>query len=106
MRILVCATEAPLPPLNGMRLQGHELVRGLARDHEVCVLAYRWPDQAGAVPDGVELLALAPPRGGAVPRALGWARALARRQPLEASKLADPMAARVTELRASREFDV
>src|SRR5689334_6206364 len=106
MRILVCATEAPLPPLNGMRLQLRELVRGLARGNEVCVLAYRWPDQTGEPPPGVELIELPPPRTGAVPRALGRAHALARREPVEAVKVTGPMAARVVALRARRQFDV
>ena len=106
MRILVCASEAPLPPLNGMRLQLLELVRGLARRNEVCVLAYRWPEQTGGAPEGVELIELAPPRAAPAPRVLGWARALARREPIEAVKLAGAMAERVRALRATRTFDV
>ena len=106
MRILVCATEAPLLPLNGMRLQLHELVRGLAARHEVCVVAYRWPEQTGIGPSGVELLELQPPRGGALPRVAGWAGALARREPVEAVKLAPPMCKRVAALRRVRTFDV
>jgi polysaccharide biosynthesis protein PslH len=105
MRILVCATEAPLPPLNGMRLQLRELVRGLARRNDVCVLAFRWPEQTGAAPAGVELIELPPPRAGTLPRAAGWARALARREPIEAVKLAGPMAQRIAALRRERNFD-
>jgi glycosyltransferase involved in cell wall biosynthesis len=106
MRILICATEAPLPPLNGMRLQLRELVRGLAARHEVCVLAFRWPEQTGSAPDGVELIELPPPRAGTLPRLAGWARALARREPVEATKLAGAMTARIEVVRAAREFDV
>ena len=41
MRILICATEAPLPPLNGMRLQLRALCAELAQRHELRVLAYQ-----------------------------------------------------------------
>ena len=55
MRILFCAAEAPLPPLNGGRLQLTHLVAGLARRHEVDIVAYRWPGQHGEPPAGVAL---------------------------------------------------
>jgi len=105
MRILICGTEAPLPPLNGMRLQVRELAAALAVEHEVCTLAFGWPEQHGAPPDGTELITIAPPAGGRVGKLRGWAGALASRTPIEAYKLAGPMRAAIADLRARREFD-
>lgn len=45
MRILICASSLPLPPLNGFRLLLHALVRELGREHEVRVVGFRQPDQ-------------------------------------------------------------
>src|SRR6266511_2375574 len=45
MRILICASEAPLPPTNGFRLMLTALVRELRRRHDVRVLAILSPDQ-------------------------------------------------------------
>jgi glycosyltransferase involved in cell wall biosynthesis len=102
MRILVCASDAPLPPLNGMRLQLRALCEQLARRHEVCVLAYRWPGQEGEPPPGVELLELA----GSVPSALDRIVAVARREPVDPRRLARPMRSAIVQLRAQRRFDV
>jgi glycosyltransferase involved in cell wall biosynthesis len=102
MRILVCASDAPLPPLNGTRLQLRALSEQLARRHEVCVLAYRWPGQEGEPPPGVELLELAGP----VPGALDRIVSVARREPVDPRRLAGPMRSAIARLRAQREFDV
>jgi glycosyltransferase involved in cell wall biosynthesis len=102
MRILVCASDAPLPPLNGMRLQLRALIEQLARRHEVCVLAYRWPGQEGEPPPGVELLELAGPLPGALDRIVS----VARREPVDPRRLAGPMRSAIARLRAQREFDV
>jgi len=46
MRVLLCALEAPLPPLtNGQRLVVGALLRHLRERHDVRVLAYRASDQ-------------------------------------------------------------
>lgn len=45
MRILICASSAPLPPPNGLRLVVDCLWRELRKDHEVRVLAFVGPDQ-------------------------------------------------------------
>jgi polysaccharide biosynthesis protein PslH len=103
MRILICASSAPLPPLDGMRLQLRALCEQLARRHEVCVLAYRWPGQEGASPPDVELLELAGPPA---PGALDRLRAVARREPVDPRRLAGAMRPAIARLRAQREFDV
>jgi polysaccharide biosynthesis protein PslH len=102
MRILICASDAPLPPLNGMRLQLRALCEQLARRHEVCVLAYRWPGQEGESPAGVELIELAGPPAGALDRIV----AMAHREPVDPRRLAGPMLASIAGVRARREFDV
>ena len=58
VRILVCASEAPRPPLNGSRLVLRELCERLAARHEITVLALRHPDQSGPPPAGVTMLEL------------------------------------------------
>jgi glycosyltransferase involved in cell wall biosynthesis len=45
LRILICSSEAPLPPRNGLRLQVSALVQEFRRQHEVRVLAFRTSDQ-------------------------------------------------------------
>ncbi len=102
MRILVCASEAPLPPLNGMRLQLRALCEQLAQRHDLCVLAYRRPGQEGEPPPGVELLELAGPP----PSALDRIVAVARREPVDPRRLAGPMRSSIARLRAERGFDV
>jgi glycosyltransferase involved in cell wall biosynthesis len=106
MRILLCASEAPLPPMNGMRLQLRELVSQLAHRHEVCILAFRWPEQHGSAPAGVELIEVKPPPGGTLHRLGGWMRAVPGRRPLEPVKLTGRMSNALRELLAERDFDV
>jgi polysaccharide biosynthesis protein PslH len=48
LRILICAVEAPLPPVNGLRLMLTALTRELRRRHDVRVLAFRAGDQSQA----------------------------------------------------------
>ena len=105
MRILVCASEAPLPPRNGLRLQLIELTGAMAQRHEICVVAFRWPEQTGVPPPGVELIEVALPRGG-WRRPAGWAQAIMRREPVEVTRLTKPMSEAVREVLATRTFDV
>ncbi|HSD78350.1 MAG TPA: glycosyltransferase [Solirubrobacteraceae bacterium] len=64
MRILICAQEAPLDPVNGFRTQVARVAGALAAAHDVRVLALLSPDQRPAPERGE--LRLVP----AVPRAL------------------------------------
>lgn len=93
MRILVCALEAPLPPPTGLRLPLIELVRRLAgtEGHEVRVLAFRWPDQHGEVPAGVDLVAVPRRPPGRLEDARALVHAVSRRRPLRADDHADRM---------------
>ena len=106
MRILVCAAGAPLPPLNGARLQLTHLCRELAKRHEICVLAYRWPDQQGHPPAGVEVLSLPPPERSRAARASTLARALVRAEPPAVTALTGAMKSAIRELLGRRSFDV
>src|SRR6478735_2422455 len=106
MRILVCASEAPVAPLNGSRLQLRALCEELARNHEVTVVGFRWPGQSGEPPAGVELLELPAPVPGGARRAADRLLALARREPVEVRRLSRPMADAVRDLRGRTEFDV
>ena len=104
MRILFCLSESPRAPLNGSRLVSWHLCTRLARHHQVTVVALRHPGQVGRPPDGVELLEL-PVVTPARPRA--WVQrcaALARREPVEARRLAAPFLSVLPQL-AGR-FDV
>jgi len=102
----VCATEAPLEPLNGIRLQLRELCRHLAAAHEVFVLAYGWPDQRGEPPAGVELRLLEPPAPGAAGRAVDRVLSVVRREPVDVVRLGGPMSRAVAALLSERRFDV
>lgn len=104
MRILVCASEAPVAPLNGLRLQIRALTEALALRHDVHVLAYAWPGQDGPAPEGVRLQTVPPPAGG---RISGWLRAAVDHRPIEAVKLTRPMADALIRFREREEpFDV
>jgi glycosyltransferase involved in cell wall biosynthesis len=90
MRILICATEAPLPPVNGFRLMLTAVTTELRREHTVRVLAFRAPDQARSSLD--ESLRLLPPPQDALPASVvRAARAVAQRRPFRADRLAAPM---------------
>jgi glycosyltransferase involved in cell wall biosynthesis len=106
VRILVCASEAPIAPLNGSRLVLRELSTRLAARHEVTVLALRRPEQSGPPPAGVRLEALDLPDPS--PAAAWTARlgALVRREPVEARRLVAPFAAALPRLLDAERFDV
>jgi polysaccharide biosynthesis protein PslH len=82
MRILICSSEAPLPPTTGFRLVLEALIRELRSRHEIHVLALRMPDQEeGPFPDA-ELRLLPPRPSGLRTNARDVLRALARGWPL------------------------
>src|SRR5438132_3454291 len=83
MRILVCSSEAPAPPVNGLRLQLGALVAELGRRHEVRVLAVRAPDQPEAREDERTRL-IGPPSGRFGGRFGSMARSLVRGRPRSA----------------------
>ena len=85
MRILICAVEAPLPPVNGLRLQVSKLVEHLHRDHEVHVVALRAPDQSAPQSEATITIAEGP-------RASGRVRSLLRRRPPRVDDLAAAIA--------------
>ena len=90
VRILVCASEAPRPPLNGSRLVLRELCERLAARHEITVLALRHPDQSGPPPDGVTMLELPFSPPGPVRAWAQRAIAIALNEPVEVRRLARP----------------
>ena len=80
MRILICATEAPLPPVNGFRRMLTAVTSELRREHDIRVLAFRAPDQVRASTD--ESLRLLPQPEDAFPASvMRTARAVARGDP-------------------------
>ena len=88
MRILICASEAPLPPTNGFRLMLAALVQELRRRHEVRVLAISSPDQRSD-PDTEQGLRLVPRRKTSrAEDANAFVRSLVTRRPLTADRLA------------------
>jgi glycosyltransferase involved in cell wall biosynthesis len=89
-----------------MRLQLRALVEQLARRHDVTVLCFRWPDQIGLPPEGVEELDVAGPAPGRAASTAERLLALARREPIEVRRLCDPMSDEVRRLRARVAFDV
>lgn len=100
MRVLICASEAPLPPVNGFRLMLAALVRELRQEHDVRVVAFRSPEQQGSPADETDLRLLPYPEDGLLGAALQTAGALARGRPLRADRLASPL---VDPLRAELE---
>jgi polysaccharide biosynthesis protein PslH len=88
VRILVCASEAPLPPTNGFRLALEALLVRLRKRHEVRVLALRQHDQGRAESSDPALRLLPPPAAELAGRAGRLAHGLLDREPFTASGLA------------------
>lgn len=97
MRILICASSAPLPPMNGFRLLLEAVRDELERDHAVTTVALLRPDQTPPVEAPRELVTVAPPPGGRVRTAARFASASVSRRPLNADRLADAMIGPVRE---------
>jgi glycosyltransferase involved in cell wall biosynthesis len=92
MRILVCASEAPLPPANGFRVMLRALLREVRREHEVRVLAFCSPGQEAEAEGEDDLYLIPRPKGFGPAAILETARAAARGRPRRADRLAGPMA--------------
>lgn len=105
MRILICATEAPLPPVNGFRRMLSAITSELRREHTVRVLAFRASDQAGPSTDE-SLRLLSQPEDAFPASAARAARAVVQRRPLRADRLAAPMVEPLREELASFGPDV
>jgi len=88
VRILICAAEAPLPPINGFRLMLRALTEELRREHEVRVLALRAADQDAASVDENHLRLVPRPEAHRVGDAAALVQALLRRRPLRADAVA------------------
>jgi len=106
VRILFCTAEAPVPPVNGFRLQLIHLCRELAKRHEVSVLTFA-PDPPGEPPPGVELITVkAPPVGGLANRVSAHLRGTVHGVPSSIGRFGVPMEREVRRLLETRSFDV
>src|SRR5919108_2516019 len=88
MRILVVASDAPLPPTNtGFRRQLMGLFPELSKRHEVRLIGYRMPNQSmtGAAESGMRIIDFRRP--GPAENARDLALAMIRRRPLRAERL-------------------
>jgi glycosyltransferase involved in cell wall biosynthesis len=92
MRVLICASEAPLPPVNGFRVMLGALVREVGRTHDLRVLAFQSPGQEAPTNGEQELRLIPRPKGLGPAGILDMARAAARGRPFRADRLAAPMA--------------
>jgi glycosyltransferase involved in cell wall biosynthesis len=92
VRILICASSAPLPPVDGFRLLLEAVVAHLRRDHDVRVLAFLRSDQAVPDPCPPDLELVPMPGGGTVRSAGRLVTTSLRRRPLNADRLAHVMA--------------
>jgi glycosyltransferase involved in cell wall biosynthesis len=91
LRILICASEAPLPPVNGFRVMLKALVREVRREHEVRMLAFRSPGQEAPATGEDDMQLLPRPKGLDPTAILQMARAAAHGRPLRADRLGAPM---------------
>jgi polysaccharide biosynthesis protein PslH len=106
VRILVCSSEQPIPPLNGLRLQLTAVLRELAPRHEITVVGSRWPEQEGERLQGMEAIDLPPPEVSRARRARGWLASTARGLPSSTTVITPPLAQAASELLARRAYDV
>lgn len=90
MRILICASDAPFPPLNtGFRRQLLGLVPELARRHEVRLIGYRMPDQSNEPAVDADMRIVDFRRPSALENAHDLALATVRDRPLRAARLVE-----------------
>ena len=90
MRILICASDAPLLPINtGYRRQLTGIVRELSRRHDVRLIGYRHPDQTRTPSVEGDLRIVDYEKPGSVGDASDLVKAMALRRPLRAQRLVD-----------------
>jgi glycosyltransferase involved in cell wall biosynthesis len=106
VRVLICASHTPRGPLNGAALVLREIATRLASRHAVTVIAYRWPGQDGPPPPGVTLHELRRPPAAWPARIAQHAWGLLQDEPVDASRLREPMMRAVRTCRAAQSFDV
>jgi glycosyltransferase involved in cell wall biosynthesis len=88
MRILICASDAPLQPINtGYRRQLTGLVGELGKRHEVRLIGYRHPDQTRTPSVEGDLRIVDYQKPGAPGNAADLAKAMAFRRPVRAQRL-------------------
>jgi polysaccharide biosynthesis protein PslH len=105
MRLLIASTEAPLPPLGGLRQPLRELVLRLRQRHDVDVIAYQWPEQVVEPIDGVRTTYFPVPVRRRFVRAGSFLMASAQRRPLRARELEAPIRFEVEARLARERFD-
>ena len=107
MRVLICATELPVHPLNGTTLQMMNVADQLTqRGHEVCIVGFREPGQDKCLPPSVQSVAVAPPSQRLLPRITGWLRSFSQREPVESVQLVDRLGRAVARVLCEQKFDV
>jgi glycosyltransferase involved in cell wall biosynthesis len=88
MRILICASDAPFPPMNtGFRRQLAGLVPELGKRHDVRLIGYRMPDQSNETGVEADMRIVDFKRPEAAENARDLALAVTRRRPLRAERL-------------------
>jgi polysaccharide biosynthesis protein PslH len=96
VRILICSSQAPLPPINGFRLHLSALLAELKTRHDVRVLGVRMPGQvAPSEFDGLRLVSPSDP--GLIERRASFARDLVRGRPLGTGERAASLRASLRE---------
>lgn len=105
VRLLIASTEAPLPPLGGLRQPLRELILRLRHRHDIDLVAYRWPEQADAPVDGVRTTYIPVPARSRLARGASFLMASARARPLRALELEAPMRREVQAALAQDRFD-
>jgi glycosyltransferase involved in cell wall biosynthesis len=88
VRILICAVEAPLPPINGFRLMLGALLEEFRREHDVRVLALRAADQEADSQEQNHLRLVPRPESARLGDAAALVQAFVRRRPLRADAMA------------------
>ena len=90
MRILICASDAPLHPTNtGFRRQLMGMLRELDRRHDVRLVGYRMPGQSNTPALEADMRIVEYQRPRARENASDLVQAMARHRPLRAQRLVD-----------------